>query len=394
MNDIEEIRGYLDAIGQEQTEAERSWFAPLQEIKSLFTQALDCILSSEEDGGYDIKKFIEQAENSLGSGDPLAPLRKQRKMTAKCEKALQAMPKNASVDFWGTENSGEKLKVLNEIVAEHFIREGRFDIADTFCKESGTVLPEELLENFSTLVSVVQAIDKGDLEPAIKWVEKYSSRIDESKSHLDFCLYRARYIQILTKPIEQEYDWKHNILKAQAFAKSKLSKFSSTHQKNLQELACAMLYAPDIKSSPYPNLSDLSLYSSVRGLFAREFCRMHGYVSESPLHVITCVGSVALPAIAKMSYVLRNKTVCDLSKIKTIPIELPHFPDQRFHSVFSCPVSKEPSSSENPPIMLACGHVICKNCVTCLSKSAVPLKFKCPYCPIESSNREVLRLYI
>ncbi len=31
-----------------------------------------------------------------------------------------------------------------------------------------------------------------------------------------------------------------------------------------------------------------------------------------------------------------------------------------FYSIFACPVSKEQSSEENPPMMLPCGHVLCK----------------------------------
>lgn len=31
-----------------------------------------------------------------------------------------------------------------------------------------------------------------------------------------------------------------------------------------------------------------------------------------------------------------------------------------FHSIFICPVSKEPSNEENPPCLLKCGHVISK----------------------------------
>ena len=31
-----------------------------------------------------------------------------------------------------------------------------------------------------------------------------------------------------------------------------------------------------------------------------------------------------------------------------------------FRSVFSCPVSREQSSPANPPMLLPCGHVLCK----------------------------------
>ena len=44
-------------------------------------------------------------------------------------------------------------------------------------------------------------------------------------------------------------------------------------------------------------------------------------------------------------------------------VEIPIAKELRFHNVFSCPVSKEESTSENPPMLLKCGHVICRSCV-------------------------------
>jgi len=53
-----------------------------------------------------------------------------------------------------------------------------------------------------------------------------------------------------------------------------------------------------------------------------------------------------------------------------------------FHSVFACPVSKEESSVDNPPMLMPCGHVLCKQSLQKIAKS--PLRtFKCPYCPAE-----------
>ena len=49
-------------------------------------------------------------------------------------------------------------------------------------------------------------------------------------------------------------------------------------------------------------------------------------------------------------------------------IEIPLPPEYRFHSVFSCPVSKEQASEVNPPMMLGCGHVIAKESLAKLSK--------------------------
>lgn len=42
--------------------------------------------------------------------------------------------------------------------------------------------------------------------------------------------------------------------------------------------------------------------------------------------------------------------------------------DCKFHSVFVCPILKVEVSKENPPMMMACGHVICKEGLLRLSR--------------------------
>jgi hypothetical protein len=55
-----------------------------------------------------------------------------------------------------------------------------------------------------------------------------------------------------------------------------------------------------------------------------------------------------------------------------------------FHSVFACPVSREQSSPDNPPMLLPCGHVLAKQSLQKIAKS--PMRsFKCPYCPVEAT---------
>ena len=43
-----------------------------------------------------------------------------------------------------------------------------------------------------------------------------------------------------------------------------------------------------------------------------------------------------------------------------LPVEIELGREYTFHSIFACPVSREQSSAENPPMLLPCSHVLAK----------------------------------
>ena len=105
-----------------------------------------------------------------------------------------------------------------------------------------------------------------------------------------------------------------------------------------------------------------------------------------------------------------------------LPVEIPLGKEFVFRSVFACPVSREQvsgltnwvcwpdstelaapvsftretsrashpkppppqSTPENPPMMLPCGHCMCKQSILKIAK-ATNRAFKCPYCPQEAT---------
>lgn len=48
-------------------------------------------------------------------------------------------------------------------------------------------------------------------------------------------------------------------------------------------------------------------------------------------------------------------------------IEIELEPDNRFHSIFACPILRQQSSEDNPPMKLLCGHVISRDALNKLS---------------------------
>lgn len=86
--------------------------------------------------------------------------------------------------------------------------------------------------------------------------------------------------------------------------------------------------------------------------------------------------------------------------------------ENRYHSIFTCLVSKEQSTESNPPMMMTCGHVISKDSLQKLNKSGGQVdiilrschgssprfiarrRSKCPYCPVETQLGSALRMWL
>lgn len=69
-----------------------------------------------------------------------------------------------------------------------------------------------------------------------------------------------------------------------------------------------------------------------------------------------------------------------------LPVDLNLGPEFAFTTIFSCPVSRDTATSDNPPMLLPCGHVFCRAAVSGISRGGPPSRaFKCPLCPTEAT---------
>ena len=101
-----------------------------------------------------------------------------------------------------------------------------------------------------------------------------------------------------------------------------------------------------------------------------------------------------MPTILKMLQIRKVQPGLEWSQTEEMAMDIPLLNSQRFHSVFTCPVSKEQGNLgfsdilgtvENPPMIITCGHVISKESLARLCKGNVAAKIKCPYCPSDST---------
>lgn len=86
------------------------------------------------------------------------------------------------------------------------------------------------------------------------------------------------------------------------------------------------------------------------------------------MSVVVNTGCTALPALLNIKQVMLNRHVLNIwSQRDELPIEIDLDPDNRYHSIFSCPILRQQSSEENPPVKLTCNHVISQDALFKLS---------------------------
>lgn len=158
-------------------------------------------------------------------------------------------------------------------------------------------------------------------------------------------------------------------------------------------LTTSILYLSRLANSPYSDLLSPHVTTDVAAQFTRDFCALLGLSADSPLFTSATAGSSALPTIFKMSSIMKDQSGLEWTQQGELPVEIPLQESQRLHSIFACPVSRETSSEDNPPMMLVCGHAIVKESLTRLSKGSMNARFKCPYCPTESTAAQAVRIY-
>ncbi|KAF3226369.1 hypothetical protein TWF106_000862 [Orbilia oligospora] len=279
--------------------------------------------------------------------------------------------------------------LINRAIQMHLLREGNFEIAETFAKEAGIVegVPSVLDIEFRELFSIQESLRRKELKPAIEWAEKRRDLLDSRATNLEFELHRLQYMILLFQGTPDD------IPNALAYAKAQFGPFQKKYLTEISQLAGCVVWREKLSISPYAALiQDESSWQSIIESFTTEFCALLRLSAESPLYVATTAGAIALPTFNKMATIMKAKKT-EWTSQNELPVEVP-LPDKfKYHSIFVCPVSKEQTTDSNPPMMIPCGHVLAKDTVQKLARGTGS-RYKCPYCPADSLPKEAREIYL
>ncbi|KZO95194.1 hypothetical protein CALVIDRAFT_500452 [Calocera viscosa TUFC12733] len=279
---------------------------------------------------------------------------------------------------------------LDRSIATHLIRTGSFPLASVLLTESGLVLPPETGEHFQELHVILTSLGEGDMSPALTWAQANTDFLAGRSSALPFRLHRHQYLRLLLSCSTAS-----DARSALDYARTNLTPLYPAQHADIQVLLNAVLYLPleKLQESPYAELArDAREGAAELGpMFTREWCARMGLPNEPPLEVVADIGGGPALSVLETNRRKMAKARNEWSSVNELPVELPVPVRHRYHTVVCCPVVREPTNEENPPMLLSCGHVISKEAITRLQKGAQ--RVKCPYCPVESNASQALRLY-
>lgn len=272
--------------------------------------------------------------------------------------------------------------IINQIIASHFYRQGLFDLGDSIITEAGEPDATALRSQFLEMHQITQAMKGRNLQPALTWVSANREKLTQIGSNLELKIHTLQFVEVLQKGTRAD---------ALQYARTYLTPFASLNKDEFQKLMGCLLYAGRLENSPYSELMSPVLWEMTTEELARQFCTLMGQSYENPLSVVVAAGAEGLPTLLKLANVMAAKKQ-EWQEMKQLPVPVELGKEFQFHSIFVCPVSRDQGSEENPPMLLPCFHVLCKQSITKLSKNSTRT-FKCPYCPAEATVAHCRQLH-
>ncbi|KAG2696037.1 hypothetical protein I3760_07G040200 [Carya illinoinensis] len=344
-----------------------------QEVIDQIIQEIERALGKIQPSPSDYKHVLSDLQTTLKDIAPLSQLEgTQKELNIALSKYAKVIEKSFNPDIAKAYRNIEfDVHTVNQIIAVHFYRQGFFDIGDCFISEARELESvASMKSSFLEMYQILEAMKHWNLEPALNWAANNSDKLKQNGSDLVLRLHSMQFLEILKKGSRNE---------ALKYVRNHLTPLSSDHMAELQKLMACLLFTGRLDSSPYSALISPTNWEKLAEELSKQFCNILGYSFESPLSVTIAAGIQGLPPLLKFMNVMAGKKQ-EWQTMKQLPVPVELDKEFQFHSVFVCPVSKEQSTDDNPPMLMPCGHVLCKQSIMKMSKNSSK-SFKCPYCP-------------
>nr|XP_027192582.1 protein RMD5 homolog isoform X1 [Cicer arietinum]XP_027192583.1 protein RMD5 homolog isoform X1 [Cicer arietinum]XP_027192585.1 protein RMD5 homolog isoform X1 [Cicer arietinum]XP_027192586.1 protein RMD5 homolog isoform X1 [Cicer arietinum] len=385
--ELSSVKDAFDRVTKKQKLSSSKAQEMIDQVRQEIESVLDTLQSViNTDHMLDYKTVLNDLKASLLKNAPLGQLEStQKELNVALSKYGKHLDKYFNPDISKAyRHTDFDIRTLSQIIANHFYRQGLFDVGDHFLSavgesESAAVMKSPFLEMYQ----ILQAMQNQNLEPALNWATTNSDKLAQSGSDIVLKLHSRQFIKILQNGSRDD---------ALHYARTHLTSFASSHIADVQKLMACLLWQGKLEKSPYHELTSQSNWDRCAEELKRQFCNLLGQSYNSPLSVTVAAGIQVLPALLKFMNVMAGKKQ-ERQSMNQLPVPIEMDKEFQFHSIFVCPVSKEQANEDNPPMLMSCGHVLCKQSILKMSKNSTKV-FKCPYCPFDIDAAQCKQLYL
>lgn len=361
-----------------------------QEAIDLIRQEIESVLDTLQsvnntDHELDYKTVLNELKASFLLIAPLSQMEgTQKELNVALTKYGKLLEKHFNPDISKAyRNIDIDRHTLNQIIANHFYHQGLFEIGDHFMSVVGEPESAAIMKfPFVEMYQILEAMQNQNLEPALNWASTNGDKLAQSGSDIVLKLNSMQFVKILQNGSREE---------ALHYARTHLSPFATSHMTDIQKLMGCLLWTGKLDRSPYHALLSASNWDKLAEELKRQFCNLLGQSYNSPLSVTVAAGVQVLPPLLKFMNVMAGKKN-EWQSMNQLPVPVELDREFQFHSIFVCPVSKEQATEDNPPMLMSCGHVLCKQSILKMSKNSTKM-FKCPYCPFDIDAAQCKQLY-
>ncbi|MED6169521.1 hypothetical protein PIB30_021979 [Stylosanthes scabra] len=377
--ELNDIRDAFDHVAKKQRLSYSKSQDIVDQIGSEIEQALIAIQSAQE--SQTVLTELKLKLNAIGALQQLEG--SQKELNINVTKYQKLLDKLLYPDISKAYRTADyDARIVDQILANHFYHQGLFDVGDSIMKEAGEPEATALRSLFLEMHQILEAMRVKNIQPALAWISANREKLVQNGSNLELRIHTLQFVELLRNG---------NRADALKYARTYLARFASLHENEFQKLMGCLLYSGRVENSPYPELVSPSNWNEITEELNRQFCTLFGQSYKSPLSVAMAAGFEGLPTLLKLANVMAAKKH-EWQSMKQLPVPLELGKEFHFHSIFVCPVSRDQCSEENPPMLLPCYHVLCKQSLMRLSKSSAQV-FKCPYCPAVATVAHCRQLY-